>query len=257
MAIPLTVITALSRPDRIPDVVANFRAQTDLDAMLLLVMNGPASESPVPCDPRITAIRKWGATPLSGSPAKPRNAGMEFARSIGGIVAFWDDDDYYSPGYLAEVRTELAEAPRRVVGRVVRFVEFDDGTWLFLRKQPRLFLGGTIAGWVNELPPIPDLSCHEDHEWCRLLERHGFELRTLSGARYIYNRRGQTHAWAATRTQMLHSYGPALAIGRQGREAVNGRCLGALSYEPRATVDDVEAEMLARLLARPVEFPAS
>lgn len=214
-------------------MLANFERQTQ-PAELLLVLNGAARQLETPLDARITGLYCEG-----GSPARARNSGLEFVQmSGGGMVAFWDDDDAYGPGYLAEVVEALRGHRRRVVGKVVRQVEFDDGPVLFLRRQGSAFLGGTMAGWAEELPPIPDLPCHEDHEWCRLLERDGFELVTLSGAHYVYNRKAGKHAWGSTRTQMLYCYGPALA---------------AREYLPRASVQDVEREMVEALLARPAD----
>lgn len=227
----LTVVAAVSRPERAASVVAGFERQTH-PAQLLLVLNGAAEESVAPVGD-LDLIRCKG-----GNPARARNAGLQWVQQHrGGIVAFWDDDDHYGPGYLAEVARALDGHPRRVVGKIIRTVEFDDGRWLFLRKQGHAFLGGTIAGWARELPPIPDLPCHEDHEWCRLLEQRGFELKTLSGAHYVYNRRKGEHAWRSTRTQMLHCYGPAFSL-------TTGEFL------PRATLDDIEAELLQNLLAR-------
>jgi hypothetical protein len=229
----VTVVASVSRPGRIDFVLANFERQTQA-AHLLLALNGAARDASVYAGPW-TLLRCEG-----GTPARPRNAGLDWVKAnSAGMVSFWDDDDYYGPGYLSEVAEALRGHPRRVVGKVIRFVEFDDGVWLFLRRQGTAFLGGTMAGWASELPPIPDLPCHEDHEWCRLLERDGFELKALSGAHYIYNRKSGGHAWDATRTQMLHCYGPA--ISSEG------------GYVPRTTVPEVESEMLQSLLSRPAD----
>lgn len=247
MTSKLSMVAAVSRPDRIAGAVANFQRQTT-PAHLVLVLNARAQHAEVPAGDW-TVLRCEG-----GTPARPRNLGLEWvAQNLGGIVAFWDDDDYYGPGYLAEVRAALDGHPRRVVGKVVRFAEFDDGVWLFAGKQGPAFLGGTMAGWAEELPPIPDLPRDEDHEWCKQLVVEGFELHPTSGQHYLYNRKSGRHAWTSTRTQMLHCYGPAFALGRVPASIVD-RPLSYGDFAPRATIEDVERDLVERLLARPLEI---
>jgi hypothetical protein len=240
----VTVVASVSRASCLAGVIENFNRQQH-PAHLIIVLNGPAREHEVDPSPRMTVLRVEG-----GAPARARNPGLAFAQERrAGMVAFWDDDDYYGPGYLTEVAESLRDHPRRVVGKVVRYVEFDDGVYLFMRKQGGMFLGGTVAGWASGLPPFPDLPCHEDHEWCRLLEKLGFELHPLSGLHYLYNRKAAPHAWQATRTQMLACYGPAFVCG----PACSGIAAAPVKlggYVPCATLDEVEKEFVALLLAR-------
>ena len=244
MALPLTVIASVSRPERIANVCENFQRQRE-PARLVLVLNGAARDVRAPWSHQI--LRCDG-----GTPARARNAGLEWAKANGpGIIAFWDDDDYYGPGYLTEIADALRDHPRRIVGKPVRYVEFDDGLWLFARKQD-VFLGGTMAGWAAELPFIPDLPCGEDHEWCRQLQRDGFEFAPTSGAHYLYNRKGDGHAWRSTRAQMLYTYGPAFALGRDSPSVADGTLRGG-AFVPRATIDDVQEDFVAALLARSVD----
>lgn len=241
----LTIVAAVSRPACLPNVLANFARQLH-PARLLLVLNGQARGVEVPVGP-------WRVIECEGgTPARPRNFGLEWVKAHGGgMVAFWDDDDHYGPGYVTEVVATLAGGRRRVAGKVVRFVQFDDGVYFFARKQDTAFLGGTIAGWAEELPPIPDLPCHEDHEWCRELKLQGFELVTLSGAHYVYNRTGGNHAWKSTRVQMLYCYGPAFDIGRADSSVADGPLTTVCGFIPRASVDDVENELVRGLFELP------
>lgn len=230
----------ISRPACVQHTLANF-ARQETCSRLILVLNGPAQQAVVP--PGSWEVLRC----VGGTPARARNAGLERAKELGGPVIFWDDDDYYGSGYVTEALEQLEGNPRRVLGKPVRFVEFDDGIFLFLGRQGVSFLGGTMAGWAEELPAIPDLACGEDLEWCRLLLQLGFELRSTGGRHYLYNRkRGIKHAWNGTLVQMLYCYGPALNLGMAGSEVVDGKVATGI-YCPRASIEDIEYELIQQL----------
>lgn len=240
------VVAAVSRPERVERIVELFTMQTWRDAELVLCLNGAASD-----------VRPSAGTSLvceGGTPARPRNAGLAYLRERGIVIAtFWDDDDYYGPGYLAEVNSKLHLQPERVTGKGVRFVRFQDGLYYCLAPQTD-FLGGTISGWVNSLPPIPDLPSHEDFEWCEIMRDAGLELQALSAQHYVYNRLPGRHAWHSTKVQTLHTYGPALYFGDAGDALADA----ALEHHrakivPRPTLQDVTAELLARVTARSIQ----
>lgn len=240
------VVAAVSRPERIPSVIAAFERQRHENKRLLLCLNGPARDAAATGD---CALRCEG-----GTPARPRNAGLaQFQREGSDIVCFWDDDDYYGPGYLGETVAELSGSRRRVVGKHARFTRFDSGLYYLLGAQDS-FLGGTMAGWANELPPVPDLPRDEDRVWCQELARAGFDLRNLTARHYVYNRCSGEHAWNTTKTQMLHAYGPALCFGSADDAIVDGQLRDtSAEFVARPSFDDVSAELLAKVIAAPVD----
>lgn len=244
----LGVVAAVSRPERVEKIVALFAVQTFQDAELVLCLNGKARDANPSAGTKLACE--------GGTPARPRNAGLAYLRERGaGIVAFWDDDDYYGPGYLAELAGALEGKPRRVVGKHVRFVRYPDGLYYCLAAQEN-FLGGTMGGWVESLPPIPDLPAHEDHEWCELMRREGFELSSLGARHYVYNRLPGLHAWKSTKTQALHTYGPALYFGEAADSIVDGPLSNhSAEFVASPTLDDVTAELLANVMSRPIGPP--
>src|SRR3954464_755411 len=137
------VVAAVSRPERVERIIELFAAQAWRDAELVLCLNGPASD--------VTPSAGTALVCEGGTPARPRNAGLAYLRSRSiPLASFWDDDDYYGPGYLAELAAALHRRPGRVTGKGVRFVRFQDGLYYCLAPQTE-FLGGTISGWVGSL----------------------------------------------------------------------------------------------------------
>jgi hypothetical protein len=244
----IAVVAAVSRQQRIARIVEMFATQTHARRRLILVLNGCAQHAGVEGDFDVKRC-------VGGYPARARNHGLDALRESGcaELVSFWDDDDYYAPDYLAEAAAALAGNTRRVVGKGVRYVRFDDGVYYCLGRQDS-FLGGTISGWVDSLPPVPDLPLAEDRRWCEEMRSAGFELRELSGLHYLYERRGEGHAWHGTKTQALHCFGPALAMGAVRDDVVTSAPSGRLISRP--TEDDIASELAANLRALPIEWDA-
>lgn len=234
----IAVVAAVSRPERVEHVCANFERQAHAARELVLVLNGPAEHAPAPAQYHV--VRTEG-----GTPARARNAGLAAARDIAQLVSFWDDDDYYGASYLVQAVTHLVSLGHRAVtGKRARYVRTDEGMRCLLGKQFG-FLGGTISGWSRELPDIPDLPQGEDHAWCELLAAEGFTLLDLGGLHYIYNRTGSGHAWVGTTVQMSYCFGPSLILPDNFSDADCCRPPHGAGFGPRASLDDVVNELAA------------
>lgn len=243
----VAVVAAVSRPERTSHVIEHFARQGYPDRRLLLCLNGAAQNASVETeDERVTVLRCEG-----GTPARPRNMGLEAAREAQhALVAFWDDDDYYGPGYLTELVSALEENTNRVVGKHARFTRYDDGLYYLFGGQDS-FLGGTIGAWVENLSLIPDLPRDEDRVWCEELTAAGYELAPLSARHFVYNRTSGPHAWQSTKLQMLYSYGPALVFGDVADSIVDGDfAKSSADFVARPTDDVIAEELLSNLLSR-------
>lgn len=244
----VAVVVAVSRPERISSIVSHFAGQYYPDRQLLLCLNGAAQHASISSSERIAVLRGEG-----GTPARPRNMGLEAAREARyALVAFWDDDDYYGPGYLSELVLALDGNRRRVVGKYARFTRYDDGLF-HLRGAQASFLGGTISAWVEDLPPIPDLSRDEDMVWCKELALAGYELSPLSDRHFVYNRMSGHHAWYSTKLQMFYSYGPACEFGDAPDSIVDGHFdLASKKIIPKPSDREIEEELLFNLSRREI-----
>ena len=245
----ITVIAAVSRADRVAALLNSFARQTYSPRAMLLVLNGPAQHAALPelLPDNVGALRIDG-----GNPARARNAGLAHVRGTDcPLVSFWDDDDCYRPGYLSEVVGAIGEHEGAVSGKFVRWVLFDDGLYLLQGKQDT-FLGGTISGWARHLPDIPDMPRDEDRQWCLRLAAAGARMVPLSARHYIYDRRGSSHAWVATRLQAVAAFGPALRFDIPADIDDPGDVdLSAGALAPVPSLDELGAELLARLASRP------
>ncbi|HTQ02950.1 MAG TPA: glycosyltransferase family A protein [Polyangiaceae bacterium] len=239
----IAVVAAVSRPERVGAVLQSFERQTHSDRVLVLVLNAAARDLPVTERDDVVAVRTEG-----GSPARARNAGLALVRALASLVAFWDDDDTYLPGYLSEtVETLIAGGPRRVVGKHVRYVRFDDGLYCFHAEQDS-WLGGTLGGWTETIPEFPDQH-GEDRAWFFECERLGFERVTLSPLHFIYDRRSGSHVWRASRVVTLAAFGPAHGLGDVPDGVASAMPVGG-ELVSRPTIDDVERDLVEQQARR-------
>jgi hypothetical protein len=243
--VTIGVVVPVTRPRRLPGIIGNFSAQTHEDRQLVLVLNGPARHVETPPLPsQCLALRVEG-----GTPARARNAGLDWLRVNGvELAAFWDDDDYYGPGYLAEAVALLRQERGRVCGKYVRFVRHDWAVHYMLSRQDG-FLGGTICGWTQHLPDIPDLPLNEDREWCFAMRRTGISLISSGPLNYLYNRTAGAHAWHASPMQCLAQFGPALSLG-DAPDSVVHELPDTFDFIPRPSLHDIGVDMLRALEAR-------
>jgi len=104
----ISIITPTYGRERcLPSLYRNFAEQTHADRELLIHDDSP---EPSPFftalrDPRVSYVHVAGRRVTIG---EKRNQMID--RASGDVVAFFDDDDYYAPGYLAAMAAALANA---------------------------------------------------------------------------------------------------------------------------------------------------
>ena len=201
----ITVVVAFSRPQNRERVLENFRRQRYRNKRLIVVENG-------------AAVGQWwpaevGAITTARGPSPARNAGLAWVRENGGgPVSFWDDDDYYGPGYLDEVAALLR--PGSVVVKFFRYVRWDDGLHYCLAAEPAYpTCGATLSGFAEELPDWPEVK-HEDMMYAPLLLARGLTIRTSGPRFFVYDRRSTAKRECETTQRVyLAALGPALKLG--------------------------------------------
>jgi glycosyltransferase involved in cell wall biosynthesis len=168
---------------------------------LLIVDDGPGDLSArIPTDERIRYVRLAPGLSIGAK----RNRGCELAR--GGLIAQWDDDDWYAPSRLSAQLEPLLAGTADITGlRCDLF--FDLPNWQFWRLKPelhrRLFVedvhGGTLAFkrtcW-DRLSKYPDCSLAEDAAFLRRAVQSGARLcRMANDGHFIYLRHG-ANSWS-------------------------------------------------------------
>lgn len=182
----------------------NFRRQR-LPLRPLIVANGRAQG--------IREIPGCTVVTSTAHQSAAKNEGLEYARRHGGgFFAIFDDDDWYGPGYLAE----LAENAHRatVVGKRRHFVHLSDGLYLFdeagANKPSEWVTGACTAGWVEDAVQFPCwIDRGEDAEWCNTMTARGATFWATSIWDFIYDHRGAGHAWNASDIIVRRTLGSA------------------------------------------------
>jgi hypothetical protein len=233
----ITVIAPHARPEFAANLLANFRRQRAVEALLVVVENGVAVGGEWPA----------GVVVLRSEPhqADAMNAGLKWLRANGNAPwARFDDDDYYSADYLADVETGLWMYP--VVGKTWGFVLFDDGLYRFGGAQhghAQTLTGGTLAAQSADVVPFGRFA-DDDVQWCRDMRQSGVDLWATEHRGYCYDRRSRNAPRVITTGPVVTrwGFGAAEYHGTVGPEYVDApgaprRCVS------RPTDSDLLAEM--------------
>lgn len=201
------VVTPLSRADDAGNVLANFRRQRHRNKRLIVAENGCA----VGATRGLTGVHARLTTPPTAAAAK--NAALLALAQERCMVAFFDSDDYYAPGYLSEAVCALRGRP--VVGKNIHYVRYSDGLYYYRQRADRacrsaeLLHGATISLWLQYAFPFPAMAVGEDYAWCLKARLRGLALYATSERNYIYNRVGAGHAWDVSEAVAKYGYGAA------------------------------------------------
>ncbi|KAB2329369.1 glycosyltransferase [Cytobacillus depressus] len=114
------------------------------------------------------------------------------------IIAKFDDDDYYSPNYIAQAMQVFEEKQADIVGesKVFTYIQMDKR--LCIRKTWNPIGGGTIMfrKRVFEKVQFPAKNSGEDNAFLKDAKKRGFKICTTNPYNYVYIRKGHNHhAW--------------------------------------------------------------
>ena len=197
------VIALLSRPSFLPSVLENFARQSHPDKLLCVVENGPAvgACSAAGLDPDLVVRSEHHRS-------HARNAGIEALRLAG--IEYWaiaEDDDFYGPGYLAEIWENRERAD--VLGKQSFRLRGDDGSlwqlhpggehqFVDILKRPGGLSAATLAGRTEAaLPFSPDVPVSEEVIWYLDMLHAGRTLYSLSAEHFELQRFGAPHVHAS------------------------------------------------------------
>lgn len=237
----MLIIVPTNRPERIPHVVRQWRAQVYGMAELCLC---PA--------PGLAMCVPSGVTVLQPTDTigAARNVGIDYARGRGHTWAvFWDDDNTYGPSYCMEVAQHAQAGDVEVLSKGIAFVRHDSGMCLY-ESPLHFYPGHSTSVKVDACVEFPDLSLAEDVEWSRRMIAKGARAKHLPPWGLVYDRRGpEGHAYDACEMEFLRAHGPARQIGQWPDAAVNGP-FDVLSFPLRSASDEEVFQALERRAAK-------
>lgn len=169
-ATPLVTCLCLTRNRRqwIPKAIESFLAQTYRNKELLILADGERVRDLIPDNRSIRIIEIEEGYTIGPK----RNFGV--LRSLGEIIAHWDDDDYSAPGRLDDQVGRLLSSQVAVTG--YRSMRFTDGTsWWLYRGAENYSLGTSLCyrrDWALA-HQFPSLQIGEDNEFGKIAAETG------------------------------------------------------------------------------------
>jgi hypothetical protein len=209
----MIVVIPFSRPDRVDHVLATIN-RLQCGERTIVVENARALGA-FPRGP-------WTVARSAPSAGAARNEGLRLARKRGApLVSFMDDDDYYGPGYLAEAWAVPADVDATHKG--IGFVRFNEGLYLFnaCAHKYACLVANSLTVRTVAAPDFPEVSGGEEIAWTREFRAHGGRDSTLAPGLFIYDRRGDSHAYQCSKTLFLRTWGAARKLGKRPDTAVD------------------------------------
>lgn len=234
----LAVICPMGR-DNAKALQANVRRQSFQDFQLVVAENGPGRGS---C---YTAGLVAHVVQSEHHQSHAKNAALAKARCLGATHwATFDDDDYYGPGYLAELVAAF-EAGHRVVGKCAHFTRLASGNVIYSSGDVEDDLSNTeatglqgptlAAEFWDGMPLFQDTGRYgEDARWLRDVTALGVPMWTTSPFHFCYQRHGLGlgHTWPmrdadVERFALGHNFDVG-AWGPGARRLIDGGDMAAL-----------------------------
>lgn len=213
----ITVIACTMRSSFIDNVFENYDRQLWKDKQMIIVLNNDnmdiqtyqerASQYP---ENEVRVIQ----LPQKYKLGKCLNHAIELAED--GIIAKFDDDDYYGPKFLREAARAIKSGKASIVGKNTSFIYFETNRALMIfrkggeEKYVRSIKGGTLVfrKSVWERVPFPEFKeVGTDSGWVGRCIRRGFRVYSLSKRHYVCIRRKDIKSHTqkkSTRLYMSH-----------------------------------------------------
>jgi len=205
----ITVVTVTNRDHFMENTFMNFEQQTWAEKELVVVLNDFTMD-----------VEKWrkraSKHPNIRVYARPESATLGECLNIAAseasysVISKFDDDDYYGPSYLAEVRSSFSETCADVIGKATFYTYFKKEELLSLFQGGRedrevevatfpyeMCLAGSTLSFTKEISekiPFGALNVGEDVDFQKRCLRNGVRLWSCSKKNYVHIRYSdQTH----------------------------------------------------------------
>lgn len=200
----VSIITCTNRPNYMDNVFENFETQTYEKKELIIILNNNKMN-----------IKKWKEKAEKYNNVRVfqldenvtlgecLNFGIEKANF--GIIAKFDDDDYYASQYLQNSIMAFNYTDADVVGKATTYVYFEESKILAIRNYKRenryvyRIEGPTmlIKKEVFNKIKFRKISLGEDVKFCKDCIKNGFKIYAHNRYDYVYIRHGRksSHTW--------------------------------------------------------------
>lgn len=199
----VSVITCTKRIALIPQIIRNFENQTIAEKELIIVIHGDLTEQLDICQDNIIIL------PFNQQKSLGECLNEAIKKSQFGIIAKFDDDDYYGPSYLKEAVSYLENNQADLVGKETIFVYFQSTQMLGLLQltdEKYLNLAGSTLVFRKHIAvdiPFPPLSLGEDAAFLEGCHKKSFHMASTSPFHYVYVRYSNAHHTSTIKNEQL------------------------------------------------------
>ncbi|WP_286230701.1 glycosyltransferase [Neobacillus mesonae] len=200
----VSIVTCTNKPIQMENIFKNYLQQDWENKELIIILNRD--------DMEISTWKKkaeqYSKVSVFQLPAKVTlGQCLNFAVSKAkyDIIAKFDDDDYYSPYYIAQALQVFEEKQADIVGKSHLFTYFQMYKLLCIRKAINRIGGGTIMfrKRVFEKVQFPAKNSGEDGIFLKNARLRGFKLSTTNSFNYVYIRKASNyHTWKISRRRL-------------------------------------------------------
>jgi hypothetical protein len=195
----VTIIACTMRNSFMDNVFANYDRQTWKDKQMIIILNKNNMDLKLWKERAMqypqNEVRVY-KLPQKYKLGKCLNYAI--ARAKEGMIAKFDDDDYYAPKYLRESVRALKKGKASIIGKHTSYLYFEEKKALMVfrrggeRKYQRSIKGGTLlfkkSVWRTVKFPEHKL-VGTDSGWTGRCRRRGFKIYSVSKKHYVCIRR--------------------------------------------------------------------
>ncbi|WP_409346366.1 glycosyltransferase [Paenibacillus sp. MBLB4367] len=138
-----------------------------------------------------------------------------------GIIAKFDDDDYYAPHYLRDCTRAFQRSKAGIVGKRAHFMYLEGMQTLLLRNRAaqnryvRAVAGATLTfkKKLFERFQFRNLSLGEDVQFCKDARANGVSIYAMNNYNFaaVRRKRSRNHTWKVTYRSLLGRKGTSIA----------------------------------------------
>lgn len=213
----VTIVACTIRNSYMNNVFRNFERQQWKDKEMIIVLNNDDMDLKT----WKKRARQYGKNTvrvykLPQSYKLGRCLNYAIARAKEGIIAKFDDDDYYAPNYLRESIQALNSKKGSIVGKSAAYLYFEEKQALMVfrpnseNERATTVKGGTLmfnkSLW-RQIKFTPNRPAGTDSVWIRTCRRRGIPIYSVSKKNYVCVRRRNTNSHTQkqdTKTYMAH-----------------------------------------------------
>jgi cellulose synthase/poly-beta-1,6-N-acetylglucosamine synthase-like glycosyltransferase len=211
-SVGVSVITCTRRPDSLNNIFENYARQKQKIKELIIILHDNS------IDPNIWNEEKnkyihVRIFQLDENISLGKCLNFAAAHAAYGIIAKFDDDDYYGPKYLNDTIKAFYDVEAEVIGKLTSYVYFQKEKILAIRhlgnenSYVRRIDGPSIIFKKSVLAKVRfrDISRGEDNWFCRDCLKRGIKIFSVNRFHHIYMRHAnkEDHTWNIDNEKLL------------------------------------------------------